>query len=568
MRASASIELVVTRADYFPSSLPVSTQPFKGVFPSTRQRYGRWLAKAISFTVQAQDLPVEDRRFILDASESALVQDYKAATQEAPLSPAVHQAAVGQLAYGMIARPLSASGRYPHPFIAFVILQHIGKDLRFAGPEQISPFLAGIQYAIRCLVLQQAVQDAATEGIPLSEAVVQRLEWIQEGKHTVFSWIRQMLHLTASYAFNLETRPRFIWGNDQGQSFSFDGYTIAIDSWRAMVLHQVQSTYTTYKSVINMLGLPLEWFRIDRDVTDAVAQAGAGYNFLRHGQNWFLDVRAREIKKEVLKSNKFACLINGQLIWLGGRIRPLLRELDVLLKKLLTTIHLTGGQPARGTEIIETLLLNILGRLRNLVVVNSRAVIIGELNKTTFSSGQDKIIPRVLPSLVSDMLIGYVAYLRPLVRLFNREYQRMPDEYIQLTHQKLFVTGGRALTTDDLSGSLKRLSMEMLGLPEEQALGTAAFRQCTIYIGSRCIQTQEIRDTEIAALMDFQAGHSSAVAERWYGREGAGLTSRRSQDVISAFTAVSRLHHRFLGLEEEDIGRVGVPVSTSHSLAP
>ena len=48
---------------------------------------------------------------------------------------------------------------------------------------------------------------------------------------------------------------------------------------------------------------------------------------------------------------QFVSLVNGELFWNRSRIEEYFQSSFIFLKYLLILIHMTGGQPARGTEL-------------------------------------------------------------------------------------------------------------------------------------------------------------------------------------------------------------------------
>ncbi|KAG0122598.1 hypothetical protein HOY82DRAFT_495545, partial [Tuber indicum] len=75
------------------------------------------------------------------------------------------------------------------------------------------------------------------------------------------------------------------------------------------------------------------------------------------------------------------------------------------LELILILIHLTCGQPARGTELLSSQIANTHTHYRNLIIVEGQLSLLTKYNKTQSLLGKDNIILRTLPPCVSTLLI-------------------------------------------------------------------------------------------------------------------------------------------------------------------
>lgn len=209
-----------------------------------------------------------------------------------------------------------------------------------------------------------------------------------------------------------------------------------------------------------------------------------------------------------------------------------------------------------------TLIRNLPTRVRNVLMVDGIMVNVGMLNKTTFTLKQDKLIPRAVPPLVSDIMASYIAFLRPLELILTMAAGQIPKEKAMPTTTHLFHVNGRHFETRDLTNGLIDLSKDKLGV--EKGLGTADFRQLSIFIAHKHFGSQVIAE-ERCALLDLQAGHSSEIARRWYGVEADRLGGQINDAQLKAFMEASSIVHRFHGLL--DVGRLGdEPQVSGHPL--
>lgn len=89
-------------------------------------------------------------------------------------------------------------------------------------------------------------------------------------------------------------------------------------------------------------------------------------------------------------------------------------QVDSFLEPLLLLIHLTGGQPARGTEILSLRHMNTVnGHHRNVFVENEMVSTVTTCHKGYNVTGSTKIIHHYLPKEVGELLVYYLWIVRP-----------------------------------------------------------------------------------------------------------------------------------------------------------
>src|ERR1051325_22843 len=103
--------------------------------------------------------------------------------------------------------------------------------------------------------------------------------------------------------------------------------------------------------------------------------------------------------------------------WRGKRVGQYLRQVDRFLELLLFCVHVTSGQPGRGSEITTIRHRNGLLQDRNVFVVDGRIMTVVRYHKSQSQFDKPKIVPRFLPPQLGQVLAAYLAYLQPF-----REY--------------------------------------------------------------------------------------------------------------------------------------------------
>lgn len=245
------------------------------------------------------------------------------------------------------------------------------------------------------------------------------------------------------------------------------------------------------------------------------------------------------------------------------RVRDWLRQVAAFRGKLLVLMHMTGGQPARGPEILSVRHRNtVQGGHRNLFIEDGMVVFVTRYHKGFEVKGDVKIIHRYLPREVGELVVWYLWLVLPFVQ---RMQAMLWEQSTASDHLWPADADGRKWTTERMKHELQRVSEAGLG----QTINVAAYRQIAIAISRRWIRkgmseaTEEegddgewLQDDPAGDIADEQATHSPHVAGAVYARETqelAGATASRRQQ----FRAISIDWHRFLGFPSTEPAHKG-----------
>jgi hypothetical protein len=208
-------------------------------------------------------------------------------------------------------------------------------------------------------------------------------------------------------------------------------------------------------------------------------------------------------------------------------------------KKLAVLMHITGGQPARGPEILSVRHSNtIKGGHRNIFIKDGMVVFVTRYHKGYNVSGDVKIIHWYLPCEVGELVVWYLWLVLP----FQQRLEALVLEKETVSsHIWPADPSGRKWTTERLREALKRESRIGIG----QELTIAAYREIAIGIsqrflrGSAAFRTDEGDENEAwdeehagASIADEQAGHTAHIAGLIYARgimEQAGAVANKRQ---------------------------------------
>ena len=147
---------------------------------------------------------------------------------------------------------------------------------------------------------------------------------------------------------------------------------------------------------------------------------------------------------------------NG-LEWMASGIREYESTVERFLEYLLILIHITGGQPGRGTEITTLRYANVMQSMRNIFVKEGRVMIVTEYHKSMAVTDQVKMIPRFLPERVGKLLVVYLADVLPFRQLMDRKAGMLRSKGF------LWFKKDKPWETDDLTKALTRESGSRMG---------------------------------------------------------------------------------------------------------
>lgn len=206
------------------------------------------------------------------------------------------------------------------------------------------------------------------------------------------------------------------WSEDQ-ETLSYKDIELTISQFRSFVagvlvqaqkslrhlllLHEDEEVITTVPR------LPLH------EIKDNPANTTHGWCFLddqrnqhifQPGKRWLM----RRILEKVWLQNEFVRLTQDDKVeWKDTAIKEYNAETASFLKLVLLLVHLTAGQPARGTELMSLRYLNGTYH-RNVFVEHGLLATVTSYHKGYSIQGSTKIIHRYVPRPVSELLIYYL----------------------------------------------------------------------------------------------------------------------------------------------------------------
>ena len=161
-----------------------------------------------------------------------------------------------------------------------------------------------------------------------------------------------------------------------------------------------------------------------RDLKDNPAENEKGWSFLKDARNehvlpsgkrWMLDriLEADWLRTEFVEVRKK----DSSVTWKLAAAKRYVAMIDRFLERLLLIIHLTSGQPARGTEILSLRHHNTVnGHHRGIFIEDGLVSTVTAYHKGYNIVGSTKIIHRYLPREVSELVVYYLWFILPFWR--------------------------------------------------------------------------------------------------------------------------------------------------------
>ncbi|KAK4170629.1 hypothetical protein QBC36DRAFT_226075, partial [Triangularia setosa] len=182
-------------------------------------------------------------------------------------------------------------------------------------------------------------------------------------------------------------------------------------------------------------GMPqIQWDRL----VDNAAETRAGWSFVDDRRNhdawngvdgklWLAGRVAAEeqLRRQFMEtdsqtgSNTSSKTSGGTgLRWKMDRVHEYAEAMKSFRSKLLVLMHMSGGQPARGTELVTVQYKNgVDGDIRGLFIDDRSVVFVTMYNKTMGMSAKAKVIHRYLPREVGELAVYYVWLAVPFWRM-------------------------------------------------------------------------------------------------------------------------------------------------------
>nr|GFC73079.1 hypothetical protein [Tanacetum cinerariifolium] len=246
------------------------------------------------------------------------------------------------------------------------------------------------------------------------------------GSNSPMNWILNLRSFGASIRNNTTTAGWIDWSDD-GQRLVYKSMELTMNSLRWAVQDQI----VTAQNQLNQLlllpdsepdtkarlvpvielsslkdspGILTPGHSFFRDERNSAALTTGGYRYMLN--------RIRDSPK--LHRRFF--LDEKTLTWDPNALQAYIKLTYQFLESLLLLIHLTGGQPARGTELLTLRWRNSsYGHVRSIFADNGMLTFVTAYHKNYSASNTSRIIHRYMPPEIGELLMYYLWLVAPFL---------------------------------------------------------------------------------------------------------------------------------------------------------
>lgn len=190
-----------------------------------------------------------------------------------------------------------------------------------------------------------------------------------------------------------------------------------------LMLLQVDSEGAVVENTTALL--TIDW----RTLVDNAAEQKVGWSFMEDPRNrhatsvadpkqWLGQrvVEEKELRQSFvdIAATRAALAVGGEVVWLQGRVKAYSKAMKEARSQLAALVHMTGGAPPRGTELVTVKHSNTAnGDSRGIFIEDGLVVFVTKYHKNIGQTGKGKVIHRYLPREVGELVVFYVWFARP-----------------------------------------------------------------------------------------------------------------------------------------------------------
>ena len=217
-------------------------------------------------------------------------------------------------------------------------------------------------------------------------------------------------------------------------------------------------------------------------------------------------------------------------------VKPIVEAISFL-------VHCTGSGPLRLSEVVDDRFCNGSSP-RNLLISHGLIFLLRTNLKTSTTKGCRSTVIHFPPKKVADLLVYYLAVVRP-VEVFLTAALGWTEQHVAYS-QFLYVIKGRQITPRELSVVIAQYTEQHFGC----RLTGLDLRHVLINI--QAVFLPPIVDPSVQKFGDSQAGHSTRVANQYYGQRMDDLPGEQASLFGLSYDWCKKLH-TFLGLGPETV---------------
>ena len=249
------------------------------------------------------------------------------------------------------------------------------------------------------------------------------LYWLYEDNNTPFYDHIAALRLGKTILAEDAPRPNIIWdSNNQFEGLTCNGEHFSLAKLRKLVA-DLSNLATDIMVKKLLFGRPMPDLLdpenpMQTNFMEKMQNTKFGYSFLNDRSNPSLT--REETRAYIL--NILCNDLDLSVKFLGDgtsenkvAFGSWMKDAGEFVKIMTILIHLTSGQPSRGTELLESSsICNTESGPRSLYWVHNTVMFVQSYNKSRSRTGKDMMIARFLPKYLLPMFLTYLVCVRPM----------------------------------------------------------------------------------------------------------------------------------------------------------
>lgn len=435
-------------------------------------------------------------------------------------------------------------------FLAVLGINEETRRLRQAN--DFSYMLAGVVYCARVIAVEVILPSGEREdqGDEDDERFKQeRDKYLADGTYSVMSKALSMLAYGKSIAMNHGNAGAISWSDDR-KVMSYKGREIDAARFGVMVRGVVEEAKDRLWRHLMWARTREERFEVSLEqLQDDVTWTKRGVSFVDNANNGLKDKREWMIRRALADPDGKKMFKQGTREWSRMEVQKYLRRVDRFRELLLFCVHVTGGQPARGSEITSIRFRNGFQQDRNVFAIQGHIVVVTRYHKSQSQFDKPKVIPKFLPWEVGQLQALWQAYVQPFQEhLAARVKGSGRSDHVWANE---FGPWG----TDRLTKVMDRETSKRLGV----RLTTLDYRHVAVGLGREKVGEQfsrgyvadsvEVEEPEMEEddPLEMSAGRGGEIGANRYA-VSLDVIKHLSSRSIDTFRPLCQKWHEFLGL--------------------
>ena len=528
---------VVKRIDFRPALKPFNPNLGK----ETWDRYIHVLGNVVTIIIRIESIARHHnkRRYQLTEKQSLLIHRIIYDVDDVEPEETYVEALLS-----LLCQPIQDQS-YESALLSALAMMSIQKDGVFRGPNETTQFYAALMASYRSLILYSGkhfpvhVESMGGKQSSLISNVRQLTEILmchpEQGiEPGPMSWILNSFSYAKAICRETVMPGVCYWDDD---ILVFKNVHFSISDLCQMMSQLVSKTKD---SLATLLFLRNEYTSNDfptipwNKLVDDIGDCTNGYSFLTEPQNEWIRTKENYLFNKMRNSVELSSeWYNSEQNTIDERaLRQYGQSINKFRENLLVLIHITSGQPARGTEITNLRFVNS-STPRNVCIDRGVVCIRTVYHKMMQQTGKGKHIYRYLPVCVGELLVYYLWLVLPFWQTTNGSFNGSTEKSIYLWSKELSFPEAKTISSEDLWNSTKLSNVlttvfrTFMGV----AINISMWRHIAVAISRRFLKRaftdpsdddgDADEDNEeflknLDVLFDLQMAHSTAVANRVY----------------------------------------------------